>query len=427
MAEARFFRSVLVFTVTNAVAAGMPLLLLPVLTRLLTPAEYGTVAMYATIISAFGALAGLSVHGAVGMRYFDRETLDFPRFVGNCLFILLATSAALFLVVIAGGAWIEEITTVPRAWIVIAVVVCALQFLLQMRLAIYQSAKQASAFALLRGGQAVTDAGFSLLFVGVFALAWEGRLLGMSLAICLAGLVALFSMMSGGWLRFHLDRGDIKRALHFGLPLVPHAIGGLLLSTVDRVLITNLAGLDETGTYMVALQIGMGVYLIADAAGRAISPWFIETLKRKDPRADYSLARNAILYFLGLIVLAVVVGVVGKFLMPVLVGERFAAAGSYIGLAALAQAVGGMYLVTANTVFYHAKTLQLSAITISSGAINAAVSFVLIPRAGVEGAFLANLIAQVYLFLAVTIIAQRLHPLPWMRVIANGLRAEKTQ
>jgi O-antigen/teichoic acid export membrane protein len=427
MAEARFFRSVLVFTATNAVAAGMPLLLLPVLTRLLTPADYGIVAMYATIISAFSALAGLSVHGAVGMRYFDRDTIDFPRFVGNCVFILLATTAVLFLVVLAGGGWIEQFTRVPRNWIMIAVLVCALQFVLQMRLAIYQSAKQAAAFAFLRGGQAVSDAALSLLFVVVFALAWQGRLMGMSLAIGFAGLIALVSMISGGWLRFQWDRDDVGRALHFGLPLVPHAIGGLLLATVDRVLITNLIGVDETGTYMVALQIGMGVYLIADASGRAISPWFIETLKRKDALADYSLARNAILYFLALIVLAGIVGLAGKFIMPFLVGAKFAVAANYIGLAALAQAVGGMYLVTANTVFYHARTLQLSAITISSGLLNAAVSYMLVPRAGIEGAFLANLIAQVYLFVAVTFIAQRLHPLPWMRAIANGLRAERGQ
>ncbi len=178
---------------------------------------------------------------------------------------------------------------------------------------------------------------------------------------------------------------------------------------------------------MVALQIGMGVYLIADAAGRAISPWFIESLKRNDAQADYSMARNAILYFLSLILLAGIVALAGKFIMPILVGANFAAAGNYIGLAALAQAVGGMYLVTANTVFYHAKTLQLSTITISSGLLNAAVSYVLIPRAGIEGAFLANLIAQVYLFVAVTLVAQRLHPLPWIRALANGLRAERTQ
>lgn len=427
MAEARIVRSVLVFTATNAVAAGMPLLLLPVLTRLLTPADYGIVAMYATIISGFGALAGLSVHGAVGMRYFDRDTIDFPRFIGNCMFILLATTAFLFVVVVVGGSWIEAFTQVPQTWIRIAVLVCALQFLLQMRLAIYQSAKQASAFGLLRGGQAISDAALSLLFVGVFALAWQGRLLGMSLAIGIAGLIGLVSMISGGWLRFQLDRDDISRALHFGLPLVPHAIGGLLLATVDRVLITNMIGVNETGTYMVALQIGMAIYLIADASGRAISPLFIETLKRKDPEADYRLARNAIIYFLVLVFLAAIVGLAGKFIMPFLVGAKFASAGNYIWLAAMAQAIGGMYLVTANILFYHTRTLELSIISISSGVLNAAVSYALIPRAGIEGAFLANLVAQVYLFIAVTLAGQRVHPLPWMRAVTNGLKAKREQ
>src|SRR5690606_13004257 len=87
----------LIYAVSNGLAAGLPLLLLPILTRTLTPDEYGLVAMFSVVVTAFGALTGLSVHGAVSMRYFDRDSLDFPRYVGSCLAILAVSTCGTLL------------------------------------------------------------------------------------------------------------------------------------------------------------------------------------------------------------------------------------------------------------------------------------------------------------------------------------------
>lgn len=423
--NASLIRSVVLFTATNALAAGMPLLLLPVLTRVLTPADYGLVAMYSVVITAFGALCGFSVHGAVGMRYFDRETMDFPRFVGNCVFILLGTSLLLFLLVLIAGGALQQYVQVPRSWLLIAVGVCALQFLLQIRLSIFQSAKAAAEFALFRSGQALIDAGSSVLLVVSFAMAWQGRLIGMSAGIGVMGLLALLSMLRGGWISLVPNRSDMAQALRFGFPLIPHVIGGMVLATVDRMLITNLAGASATGIYMVALQVGMGVYLIADACSRAISPWFIETLKRNDGAADYDVARYSLLYFAALLLFAAVVGLVALYVLPFIVGEGFSTSARYVFLAATAQAVAGMYLIVSNTVFYHGRTLNLSFVTISSGVLNAVLSYFLIQKTGVMGAFIANLVAQIYLFSAIFYLSQRLHPLPWGKVLSNRLRKEQ--
>ena len=92
LGQRSLFGSAIVYTLTNAVSAGIPVLVLPVLTRVLTPEEYGRVAMFSVVVTLFGAFTGLNVHGAVGIRYFARKDVDFPRYVATCLIILAAST-----------------------------------------------------------------------------------------------------------------------------------------------------------------------------------------------------------------------------------------------------------------------------------------------------------------------------------------------
>lgn len=413
MLNAKILRSVFLFTTTNALAAAMPLILLPVLTRVLTPEDYGIVAMFSIVITAFGSLTGLSVHGAVGMRYFDRDEYDFPRYVGNCFIILALTSVTLFALVAVFHEPLEQLTKLPRNWLMIAVGVSAVQFILLIRLAIFQSAKNAGYFAVFRVGQALVDATVSMVLVLAFALAWEGRLIGMSAGILLLGFAAAISLLLSGYFKLVPSKAYILNALKFGLPLIPHVLGGMLLATVDRVLIANLLGVAETGIYMVAVQIGLGIYLLADACNRAISPWQLEALKRNERDIDLRIVRYGLLYFLGLIGIALAAGAAAPWVLPLLVGPAFAESASLIWLIALGQAFGGMYFFVSNIIFYRNKTFSLSVITISCGLFNAGLSFVLLQAVGLKGAAQAYLVAQILLFISAFILSQRLRPLPW--------------
>src|SRR5262245_37569837 len=79
------------YLASNVLAAAIPLLLLPILTRYLSPAEYGETAMFQTVVGAAGALVGLGTVGAAVRKYFDKgATEDVAReFIGACLQVLI--------------------------------------------------------------------------------------------------------------------------------------------------------------------------------------------------------------------------------------------------------------------------------------------------------------------------------------------------
>jgi O-antigen/teichoic acid export membrane protein len=73
------FQSAGIYTAAHLLTASVPFLLLPILTRYLTPADYGIVAMFQVILGIVSALIGLSIHGAIGRQYFEKDTIDFPK------------------------------------------------------------------------------------------------------------------------------------------------------------------------------------------------------------------------------------------------------------------------------------------------------------------------------------------------------------
>jgi len=62
---------------------------IPIFTRLLLPEEYGIIAIFMSIISIFTVLMSVNLHGALAIKYYEKEN-DFDEFVGsNILFILI--------------------------------------------------------------------------------------------------------------------------------------------------------------------------------------------------------------------------------------------------------------------------------------------------------------------------------------------------
>jgi O-antigen/teichoic acid export membrane protein len=417
MANSSLFKAATIYLVTAALTAGIPFILLPILTRMLSPEEYGKIAMFSAVVQFFGVATGLSVHGVIGMRYFDRETLDFPRYVFSGLIVLLTSTTITLLSVIVALPWLERFTSLPAAWLLLAVAFSGCGFLVQAQLSIWQSSKQASKFGAMRVGQGLLDFAGSIFLIFGLGLTWEGRVGGIVSAGFIATAVALVTLTRGKWLRPPLNRQYVDNALRFGLPLVPHAAGGILIAMIDRVLITNILDVSSTGIYFVAVQIGLVLNVVNDALNRAYSPLLIEALKFDADERDVKIVRLTYVYFGFLIATAVAFGFIAPKLLGIIVGPKFQAAAPIVVFITLGQAFSGMYYMVATYVFYAGRTASLAMITLASGLLNVAVTYWLLKSEGLIGAGQAFMITQFVFFLATWALAQRCRPMPWLRAL----------
>lgn len=407
----KFAGNALIYLGANALSAAIPFLLLPVLTRVLSPADYGIVAMFTVVVSILNAFTGLNVHGALGVRYFQQEPARFSRYALACLSILLVSTLIVAIIVFAAGGWLQGVALLPREWLLVAVLTSAAQIVLTIRLTLWQVRGEAARFGALQVGNSLVNMALSLWLVLFVALAWRGRLIGIAAATVICAALAAW------WLRREVSgpvtRDDVRDALSFGVPLIPHTVGGLLIAATDRVLVANMLDVAQAGIYMVALQIGMTLGLLTEAFNKVYAPWLMAALKQPDAALERRIVRGTYMYFFVIAAIATLLGLLAPFVLSFLVGARFAAAAGPVLYIALGFAFGGMYYMVTNYVFYASKTGQLALITLSAGAFNVAVTYLLIQSFGLRGAAVGFMLSQAALFLGTWWLAQRVRPMPW--------------
>ncbi|MDD2685736.1 MAG: oligosaccharide flippase family protein [Gallionella sp.] len=402
-----------IYLLTSFVASAIPFLLLPVLTRYLDTADYGVVTMFGLWQSVLGVFVGLSVQGAIGVRYFDRETIDMQRYVSSCIFILIISTVLTLCGVYIFSSYLERYTALIRDWLLIGVLITAMQFLISIRLSLWQVSGYPKKYGFMQIAQGAINAGLSLMMVVVAGLTWEGRLGAISVAVAMTSIFALKSLWNEGWLTTNINFDYVKNALAFGMPLIPHVLGGMFLSLTDRVLLTNLIGIDAAGIYAVALQIGMIVSLATMAFNQAYAPWLYEQLKKTNKQLNCRIVRYTYLYFAAVTVVALLIGICAPLIMSVMVGNQFQDGAEVVIYVALGFAFGGMYFMVTNYVFFAGYTGKLAINTFFVGVINVMLTFLLIEKNGIVGAGQGFMLSQALLFLGTWRIALRAYPMPW--------------
>lgn len=404
-----------IYFLSNVLNGLVPFALLPILTRYLTPAEYGEVAMFQTWIAALGAITGLSVHGAAERKYYDKDLGkdELRHFVGACLQVLVLSTAFTLCLTFVFRAQLSVLLGLREEWLLWAVCVSATGFVVQIRLGQWLVRKKAVAYGAL---QISLSLGLMLLSVWlVVVMHWgsQGRILAQIWSATAFLAVSLYFLHSDRLLAFNTQWSRIREALSFGVPLIPHVAGGFLLTSVDRFVVHAELGLAAAGTYMVAVQLSGAMLLIFDAVNKAYIPWLYERLQRDQMAEKRQIVRYTYIYFGVCLVLAGLGFLCGPIFIRLIAGDEYAAAGEVIGWLALGQSLTGMYFMVTNYIFYSKRTALLSLATITSGLLNVALLLLLIKPLGLVGAAQAFCIAMAIRFLLTWVVAQRRHPMPW--------------
>ncbi|KPA96679.1 lipopolysaccharide biosynthesis protein [Pseudomonas asplenii] len=415
----KLFGSVVSYASANVINSAIPFFLLPVLTRVLSPGEYGIVAMLTTVMSVLSAFTGLSLHGAVSVRYFDRET-NHPRFLGTSLAVLSGSTLLTLLVVFFVSSPLSRWVNLPVEWLLVAVLASAAQTIMQIRLVVWQVKNQVLRYGIFQISQTLFNLSLSLGLVLVLGMGWEGRGLGLVSAVFLFGLLALYSLQRAGGIDWRFDIEYAKAALRFGGPLIPHAIGGMMIAMSDRFIITSVLGVTATGSYAVGAQMGMVVGILVDAIVKAFGPHLLSELQGRDRDSGIRIVRQCWVSFLFFLILAISYVSLLPYVYPWIVGREYGDSLKAAQLIGFGNAFMGMYYVVVGFVFFAERTAYLAKLTFCIGVFNVILTVFLVNRLGVIGAAWSYVLVQMAFFFGAWYIAQKILPLPWFSALLEN-------
>ena len=398
---------------TNLINSAMPFLLIPVLTHYLTPKDYGIVAMFQVLVGIIGNFTGLGVQSAIGRQYFEKESIDFPKYISSCLFIMLLSSILVSMALLAFSKIIMSVTSFPSEYLWCVLSVCIGQSLVMVVLVLWQVQGKAAVYGAFQILLTLVNMTCTLLFVIMFKMGWQGVVNAQVIAYILFSIIGITILFKDRMISLSYVNDYVRHAIKYSIPLIPHNIGAWVMCMMDRVMITNMVGLADTGVYAVGAQIGMGIALIQNSFNQAWTPWLFGQLKEDKISIKLVIVKITYLYDFLLLILALLLAAVAPWFIDHFVGKAFAGANKYVIWIALGYAFNGMYKMVANYIFYTGHTYVLACITFTTAVISLIIMYFLIRIYGAVGAAVGLMLSLLLSFILTSVFSARLYKMPW--------------
>jgi O-antigen/teichoic acid export membrane protein len=406
-------RNTVSYSFFNILSATTPFLLIPLLTTKLNTEGYGVVAMFTIFISFLNPIVGFSVNGALARQFFILEKNDFQIYVRSCLLILIISTIALSVVVYCFSPFLESVTSIPGKWLYVALIISTFQFLHSTSLVIWQVKERPFSFGLFQLGNTVLNLLLTVLFVLYFNQKWEGRLVAWLISSLIMALISIGMLQYNGCLKLTINTDYIKHSLKFGIPLIPHAIGGIMIALSGRLIVNNILGVGATGIFTVAYQLGSFLSILMVAFNSAYIPWLFKHLKENKLEQKRRIVGLTYTIFLVVILMVITGTLCITFLFPYFVGKEFMEAKIYIIYLMSAFGFNGMYLMVTNYLFFADKTRILAKNTFIISLINLPICYLLTYKYGLTGASIATALAYFLLFISTWKLSHNVFPMPW--------------
>ncbi len=409
-------KSLSIYTFSNVLNASIPFLLLGFLTNKLSPADYGLISIFQLILSLTIPFTGLNAEGAVSREYFSEETnkANFSHYVSNSVFLVVVVSIIVMIVFLLTGDYIQQLTDFPSPWLWVVVVCAFSNNISEILLSVWQVKYKSIQYSIFRIVKTLVELGLSVFLILAIKSSWESRINGQLIASFIFVLLAFFFLYKEKLLKKGINRKNIKDIIQFGVPLIPHVTGAVLISMADRLFITKMVSLSEAGLYAVGFQVAQIISLIQNSFNLAWVPWFYGKLNEKSDTTNLKIVKFTYFYFLLMILITIGLTLFTPILFELFLGKDYSKAVKFVFWIALGFSFNGMYKMVVNYFFYIKQTYWVSLITFLTAGINLVLNFVLINKNGSIGAAQATSIAFFIQFIFVWILSAKKYNMPWL-------------
>jgi O-antigen/teichoic acid export membrane protein len=407
-ADGALARSSAVYLASSLASRAVPFALLPILTRHLSPEELGTVAMFTVAVTLFLPATGLGTDGALTRQLFEADRKDVGRYVTNCLYILTGSAAVIAVVIAVASGPLSRLFEIPPMWLWGVLAVAVSRYVLNALLGLWQARQRPILYAVTSFLQTVSLFAIATWLVVGLDFGWTGRAIAEVVSYGLVGVLGLAVLARQGLLRGGVDSGHMREAVAYGGGVVGHLYGSALFGTVDRLLITNMVGLAQTGLYAVAAQLAMVITVLVQSFNLAWVPWLYARLRRNQPADREQIARVRRIYSAATLVIALGIAFGTPPIIGLLVGPQFEGVTEFLAYLCLAAAFNGLYQIAVTPLFYVGHTHILATISLATGLFGVVCSYVLINLNGALGAAQAAAVSSLIAYVVTAVYARRI-------------------
>ena len=400
-----------IYFISSIIQNLIPFFALPIITMYIIPSEYSLIAMFGLMISFFSAFVGINSYGAISRKFIDRETLNFPVYIGNAIVIYVISIVIMIVVTFLFVDELQDCTKLNSYWLFMALLASSLQFFITICLTLLQMKNESIMYGIFNIIRSLFNTSLILLFVIFYNKGWEGYLEANILSFFIFSTISLFLLLKHKEFKIFFNYEYFIHILKFGIPLIPHVLGGIAIAMTDRILLINLRGNEETGIYQLGWQMALPISLLIESFKNGYIPWLFSKLKEKTQNKKVVIVTY--LMILAIFFIATLFIFIITFIINTFFNELYIKSTEVIPYLIYGLALNGAYYTVGLIISYAEKTSLLAILTFSSGVLNFLFSYYLILENGMIGAAQGTFLAYLITFLMTWVLSSRVHSMPW--------------
>lgn len=405
-----------VYGLAGAVTKFIAIFTVPILVRVLSKDEYGTISTVIAITAVFTGFISLGQDSSIARWFYDRDStdMDYRVRVTTTGFLIQVIATLFFCVSILffdnwiGGILFSHDTQLISYWKVCLFSLPATSFLLFSN-NLFKWTFQRNRYLFLTLGNSLVSVSLTLLLVVQYKMGILGALIAPVVSSNVFAGIGLF--MNRQYISFSKlgDRRLIVGMLKYGLPFALIIVISSLLPSVDRLFLVRLVSMETLGEYSVSLKLAGLLFMIVGAFQISFGPYAFSIWKKPDSQAIFS--KLLILYFSLLLFLGVCISVFGDIVIALFASNKYASSIVVLPLFLLAYAVIGLKEFSLLGISWSKKTFFNIITTLSQFLVLLLGNFLLVKSFTVYGAAFSLLLSNIFYIFFTFYVSNRYYPI----------------
>lgn len=424
--EEKHIRNIFIYILPRFVGYGLNLISLPILTRILTPKDFGVV----TLSLALPTIAVGVVTGGLTMavpRYFfeyrkDSNKLNSLYFSAQAYLLIMFVVSTL--IVYFTQDYMSSLVTGKTDYGVAIFIAYMATYLGQMNLIylrIYQNMEKAalhSSFILL---QVFTSVITSLILVWYFRMSYMGMIYGSFCGAVIAS--AALSIHFNRSVKINFSKKVLLENLKYGFQIVPKSFTGFINRFFDKYMLNAMLSMSAVGVYNIGQTVANAFDILMSNVIMSFQPVTYREIFDKGEEASLTIARMFTVFcYITLLPIILAILFAQEIIFILTPPSYYGAVDIIIILAAgISTQVFGKYVGIQYA--YTKKPFWIFPVTVLGTISNVVLNILLIPVLGLIGAGLATMASLTITNLVLTFIGQKLYKIPYEWKIIVSLYA----
>lgn len=385
-------KSAIVFTIATFITKGISFLVTPIFTRLMDISDYGIIVTYTSWMSIIDVFAVISLTSAgvfnVGLND-NKDRRD--QYISTCIILCNITTLISFgIIFFIKYFFIKDLILDFQLLLIMFIhfLFNPAQIFWLTRQKYEYKYKLASLITIL---SIILSQGLSILALLIFKdNPIFFKTLGNEIGLLIIALPIYIILLIKG--KKYFDLKEWIKILKLAIPLIPHYLAQHIMTSSDRIMISNYVNKAGAAIYGVVSYISLIASIIWNSINASLVPYTFEKLNDKKYN---EINKTCMKLLIGCTLVCLLIILFAPEILGILAPKNYSSGIYIVPPLVYTVYLSALYNLFANIEFYYKKTSEIAMATCIASVINVILNILLIPRFGVVAAAYTTLISSI--------------------------------